>query len=496
MRRPYFRNEVTQNVTRYSYPIKMFSGIDAESKEDLLPLNYAVYGYNIAIRNGVLTSGIGIEEPNFDGSNFPTISINNKQIIKMYFYKHFDYQNKVKNDRIIALLHDNSVYQGSLSMPQLRPIEGMTFESRNVTFFNYYADNTDYVIGVSDIGEMILYDGIDIINVTNCPNLSDACVHMGRIYGIVNESSRIYFSALLDPTNWNNGLTEGGYITMTDEGGMVKRIVSFKDSLYIFREYAIYKLTAYADQTEFALSKVYVGDSRIYDKTVVVCGDRIVFCADDGFHSFDGYICKKILRNIFPIISDNKSATACYFNRKYYFATKITTDENLVGDENYVGTYMENNAIIICDMDLGEVSIFRGADIKGFMPVSTINTNKLFVYFNNYARWGIVGVVTENGKMFEKTLLKKWVSPTTNFETLSKDKVLKRIYISSTSPLTLTAKLDTDVVNNINASCKAQMVPINRRADKIGIVITTNEDRFAVNGMLLEFDLIRRRIDE
>lgn len=495
MRRPYLRREGAQNVTRYSYPIKMFSGIDAETKEDSLPLNYATYGYNISTRNGILTDSVGIERTDYDGSVFPDASKDRVEVDKIFYFKHYSYYYGAKNDRIIVF-RQNKVYQSEIDGTEFREIEGMNFTTRNVKFLNYYSNDNDYLVAVSEKGEMKLFDGFDVTNVENCPKLSDACVHFGRIFGIVSTSSRIYFSSLLDPTNWNASLQEGGYITMTDDGGIVKRIVSFKDNLYIFREYAVYKLTAFADQTDFVLSKIYTGNNKICPDTVTVCNDKILFVADDGFYSFDGYTIKKILRNIFPLIEDNTNALSCFFNHKYYLATRIKTDENLVGDETYIYHPLQNNGMIIYDVDTSEISIFRGADIKGFMPISTDNINKLFVCFQNYMRLDTIGVVTETGRLFGRKLIKKWASPVTNFETLSKDKVLKRLYISSNVPITLTTKLENDTKFHLNAMYKAQMVPVNKRADKIGLVIETDADNFAVSGMLLEFDLIRRRIDE
>ncbi|HOO22976.1 MAG TPA: hypothetical protein PKY53_04770 [Clostridia bacterium] len=497
MRRPYLRNDVAGKVTRYNYPITAFSGIDADAKEDSLALNYGVYGYNIAVRNGVLTDGMGIESPSYDGSHFPETRQNLAAVRSMFVYKHFDYANGVKNDRLIGFYDDGQVYQGSFLMTRLVPIERMTFTSRHVTFLNYYADERDYLCAIGDNGEMKLYDGFDVTDVSDCPALSDACVHYGRIYGVVDRATRIYFSAPLDPANWNHGLTEGGYIALTDEGGQVKRIVSFKDSLYIFREYAVYRLVAYADQTEFTLSKVFTGDNKIYSGSVTVCGDRIVFLADDGFYSFDGYTCKKVLRNIFPLIENGENAAACCFNHRYYIALKMRTDEKVVGDERETDQYiMTNNAVISYDLDLGEVSIFRGADVGGFIPYSAENVNKLYVHFNMYYRIGQVGVITETGRLFGQSLHKKWVSPRTNFEIINLDKVLKKIYIRSAAPVKLTARMENDVEYNLSASYSAQMVPVNRRADKIGLVIETDADNFAVSGMILEFDLIRSRKDE
>lgn len=495
MRKPYLRKDINPSISRYSYPIISFAGFDAETKEDGLPLNYATYGYNIRMRNGVLTNGIGIEYPNFNGENFPDISYELSKVSKLFFYKHFDYNSGEKNDRVIALLGNKQVYQGFLNSERFTCINDFNFSSTNVTFLNYYHNNADYLIGISDKNEMKMYDGNVVTNANGIPNLIDACVHYGRIFGVVAKSSRIYFSAVLNPTDWSESLGAGGYITLTDEGGQIKRIINFKDALYIFREYAIHKLTAFGEQTDFNLSKVFISNNQIYTNTAAVCNDRIIFLADDGFYSFDGYVCKKILRGIFPLLADNRYSNGCYFNHKYYLASKIRADNVKVGDEDSVYP-LKNNAVIIYDLDLGEVSIFRGGDIKGFLPVSLENVNRLFVYFNNTPRMYAIGQICDTGKFFNTKLHKKWQSPVTNFEKLSKDKVLKRIYLTASAPITLRAKLDNDYDFALFSSNRAQMIPVNIRADKIGLEITTDEDNFSVNGILLEFDFIRRNLDE
>lgn len=490
MRRPYLRKDITPTVGRYNYPITAFSGVDAETKEGL-PLNYASYAYNITVRNGVLANGMGVELPNFGSQTFPDIEVESVPVVNLFFYKHYDYENGVKDDRVIALLADRCVAQGKLNDQYFKYIPYMIFNSLNVTFLNYYHDGADYLIAISDAGEMKLYDGESVTNVLDCPNLSNACVHNGRIFGVVSKSSRVYFSALLDPANWKTGLDQGGYIALTDEGGLVKKIVSFKDSLYVFREYAIHKLSAFGEQTDYNMTKLYISNNQIFADTVAVCNDRIIFLADDGFYSFDGYTCTKILRGIFPLLEDNRYACGSYFNHKYYLASRIKTDEYKMADEVFPFP-MKNNAIISYNLDLGEIDIFRGGDVRGFMPVSLSNINRLFIYFNNYIRNMMIGQISETGKFFTHTLRKRWVSANTDFDKLSKDKVLKKIYITNSAPVNLTTRLDEEKTYALPKGYASQMVPVNARADKIGLEIMTEEDTFTVSGVLLEFDLIRR----
>lgn len=487
----YLRKDIAPKVKRYSYPITSFAGIDAANDEASMPLTYASYGYNICMEKGVLKNGIGLGLAKINNEFIPSAGIYGLKILKIFHYYRYDYELSQRDDRLVVLLDDQKIYSGRLTDQVFAPT-GMEMQSSNVTFINYHYQDKDCLLICSDAGKMYIYDGSQANIITNAPKLNSACIHYERVYGTMNiGNNRLYFSDQLDPTNWNVSLSEGGYISFPDEGGKVTRVVSFKSSLYIFREYAIHRLTAFADQTDYILSKVYTTNNLIFDKTVAVCNNFIVFLAEDGLYRFDGTNCVKILREITPLITEKAYSAACFFDNKYYLATAMRRDDMVVGDEYKV---LKNNAIITVDFDINDISIFRGSDVREFTPLNLDYCSVLLVTFHHLLRAFVVGMVEKNGNLFGVPLQKKWRSPYTDLNYMNKDKVLRRIFISSDSPITLRTELDKVYSYNIYSNPKAQMITINKKTDKIALEVLTTASEFAVRGIILEFDVIKRSI--
>ncbi len=487
--RSYFRRDVTPEVGRYSYQITKFTGIEALAEESSLPLSWASYAYNVTVKNGVLTQGIGIEYARINGRLLPAgISVGSRPV-KAAVFRRMDSTTKERDDILVALMNNRKIYYAHFADNEFSD-SGIKFANHDVTLLNYHYNGTDCMLIIGAEGKMYVFDGTNFTAVTNPPKLTHACIHNERVYGTVSEgANRVYFSDDLNPTNWNVSLTEGGYISFPDEGGKVTGVISFKSNLYIIREYAIHKLVAYADQSDYVLTRVFSTNNMIYAKSAAICNNAITFLAEDGFYSFDGYACKKILKGIEPLIESKQNSHACFFDNKYFVAVKLKRDDAVVGDENLD---FKNNGLIIHDFDSGETGIFRGADIGSFLPLSIESENKLIVIFDNLYRGYNFGEITESGKFFNQKLPKLWRSPYTDFTSLNKDKVLKKIFIDVDSPVKLTAKLDKNYTIKLDGSDGAQMIPVNKRADKVGIEISTDEDAFKVKGMLLEFDFIRR----
>lgn len=489
--RYFLREDLSSKVNRQNYPINSFAGIDAAKEEASMPLTYASYGYNIAMNNGVLTNSIGISTAKINEEYIPSSGIYGKKILKIFLFYRYDYELGERDDRLIALLSDKKVYQAKLTDDSFT-LTDMNMESTNVTFLNYHSSDKDCLLAFSDAGKMYIYDGTTVSAVASAPKLNSACIHNDRVYGTMNiGNNRLYFSDELNPSNWNNAIGEGGYISFPDEGGKVMKVIAFKNNLYIFREYCIHRLSVYTDKTDYTMTKVFVTNNLIFDKTVAICNNEIVFLAADGFYKFDGFSCTKILREIDPIISEKTYSCACFFNNKYYLATALIRDEVTVGDES---GNLKNNGIIIVDFDLNLVEIFRGTDVKEFTPLNLDYANKLLITFNHLLRCFVVGMVDESGALFGAPLAKKWRSPYTDLNYINKDKVLRRIYINCNSPAIIKVKLDKEYSYNLYSAEKAQMIIINKKTDKIGLEITTIANKFCVRGAILEFDVIKRSI--
>ncbi|MFW5780866.1 MAG: hypothetical protein ACOCWI_05390 [Bacillota bacterium] len=488
----YLRNDYFPKTKRYSYPIKSFAGIDALSDENTLPLTYCSYGYNIGFRNGALINSMGIDYAKINNNTLPNVGIMGRKIVKSWIYYKYNYTQMQREDMIVALLDDNAVYATLLDGGAVFEQTTMSFTNGTASALNYHLNGEDVLLIFGSEGGMYLFDGTTADYYQDTPGFNSVCLHYDRIYATTASGhNRVYFSDDLYPTNWQISITEAGYISFPDQGGQAQKVISFNDYVFIFRDYGIHRLTAYTDLSEYKLTKTFSTNNRIYPDTIQICSDKIVFLAEDGLYSFDGFIAKKIYSRLFPLIDKKQYSVACYFDYKYYLATGLKNlDNSIVGDETEGN--MKNNGIIAIDFDLNNVSILRGGDIGCFMPVNTSDYCELIVAFNNF-RCSYFGMISESGKLINTPLKKLWQSPASNLSQLDGDKVLRRIYLTAHQPLKITIKGDETTSRDIYSSPHIQVIPVNKSSEKISLDITSENNKLYLNSMLLEFDIVKRR---
>lgn len=483
----YLRNDVTAGLNRKTYPIRSFAGIDALTDESSLPLTYCRYGYNIAFKNGTLVSGIGINEAKIEGINVPASPEEGAYITNCWIYTKPGPNNQ-SDYRLMVALSSGRLYQKPLYGEGELTFTGAYWGGKCVCM-NYKMRGVDVFLVFLETGGMYIYDGEIAEYVIDAPWLNSACLHYGKIYATQYMRNRVVFGSPEFNIDFDfspdNG---GGYIEFSGEGGTVRKVISFNDHLFIFRDKAIHRLTAYTDFTEFRLIDVYCSNCRIFPDTITICGNRIIFLAEDGLYTFDGYTARKIYSQVTELIENKSFAAACWYGHKYYLAAKLKTDAKTVGAESIAA---KNNGIIIFDFDLDNIAVFRGADIRAFSPMISENLNELFVGFNS--AFTQAGQIDDSGNLFGQPLLKKWQSPMTELSALDKDKILRKVFLSTVYPLKFTVEGEEKTEMDIEPSLKIQMLPVNKKAEKIRLTLETDSDVFYLSSMLLEFDLVRRK---
>lgn len=415
--------------------------MDTETDEALLPYKQAKISYNFNVKKGALCSGYG-----FKDLTLPKITEGERTIVapgtdikKMWKYKYYDQVNQKDDSQIVfidstgqlyyVLIHNNS----ALSLPLLYQT---LFESIP-NAINYRLDSQDTLIFSSDKDGMWKYAlNKGLVQVENAPHIVSMCLHYERLFAIVGgEQNRLAFSANLDPTNWEQDLSSGGFIDMQDERGALEKVVSFNDYVYVFREYGVSKVSAYGDQTEFSVSHLFVSSVKLYGNTVTVCGNKIFLLTRDGIHVFDGYSAQKLNLGIDSLFKDVKNDNACgvYFKNKFLLACRLNFDDGeQIGCEAYSGGYV-NNALIELDLVSNEISITRGVDIASMVVLDDTKFAKVAVCFNGEHSKRL-GEICEDGCIFGTPLPKKWVSPKSNMGFPTKIKHIKECLIKTKSP--------------------------------------------------------------
>lgn len=486
--RSYFRKDYEPKFKRYTYPVNTFTGFDAKSNENNLPLSCGVYGYNVRIEGGRLKQGMGIDCAEYNGTMFPSSVYVGSRMVNAGIFRHYDYVNNQRDDIFVAQLYNKKIYYMRFSEMQYVD-SGIKLKSSNVTFLNYHITDKDYFLILTDSDTSYLFDGETFVTFMP-PSSISACAHGSRVYSVNPQTNKLSFSKELAPLNWTVSATEGGNITFPDEGGALTGVISWKNALYVFREFAIHRLTAYVDQSEFALSKVFSTTAKINFKTVAICNEVMYFLTDNGFYSFDGYNVKEILWKLFPLIKDPSTAHATFFDNTYYVAVTLKTDGEVVGDEGH-GTHVRNG-IISYEVTRGETGVFRGTDICKFVPFNIDGKSLMFLLFGSVYRGLNVGMLKDTGMLFDQPLKKVWKSPLIDFGALDKVKVLKRFFIRSDYDAAIDIVLDKSYPVDLIGTQEGKMVPVNRHAQKLGFAIRTEENMLDVHSILFELDFIRR----
>lgn len=481
---PVIRKDLTQEVKKSSYPIKSFEGFDSLSPERALPLSWCNYGYNVTVGDGRVTSGPGIREARFDGSLLPNALSVGSRMVKAAVFK------GATENVLVALMQNKKLYYANFSDAGFTDAN-ITFGNREVTFLPYHYDNKDVLLVIGSDGQMFVFDGATFAEVPDAPHMTTACVFNERVYGTVTEgTNRLYFSDDLDPTNWHVSLTEGGYVDFVDEGGKVTGVIGFKSNLYIFREYSVHKLSAYIDQTDYVMTKVYSGHDRIYFASARVVDNKLIFLTEEGFLYTDGSTVKRIFERINPLIQNRENVISGCYGYNYLLSCGIKKDNNVVGDESNQDQI--NNGVFLYDFATGKQTIMRGMDVGQFLPVSTDGGYVLLVLFGSLYRGFRVGEIDDSGKLFGSPLKKLWRSPFTDFGLSDKDKVVRRVFVTTSHAINLSLKLDKTSVHVLGGSPYAQVVPVKQKGHKIGLEVSTTGDTFALTDITLEMDLVRR----
>lgn len=214
---------------------------------------------------------------------------------------------------------------------------------------------------------MYVWDGVNApYRVENAPDITSMALHYERLFVTVDgEKNAVWFSDDLDPTNWDASLAGGGFIQLIDERGSLNRVISYGGYVYVFRDYGISRITAFGAQTEFSVSNLFVSSGRIYPGSVALCGDTVLFLAEDGLYAFDGVSTVKMLKNLDGLFKNGERSCSYYADGKYYLAFAREETDGKIGCET--GAYV-NNALLVLDLSSGGYSLSPRAGHMQFLP--------------------------------------------------------------------------------------------------------------------------------
>lgn len=352
----------------------------------------------------------------------------------------------------------------------------------------YRTGNVDSTLYFSQDGMLTLSLSSETLS-SNVPEMISSVVHYGKFFGITKGDHKLVYTSNLNLSEWSNNNTS--VIEFLDNRGAFKKLVSFNDYVYLFRENGITKISLYSTTgSDFSFTHLYLASSKIYENSICVCGGKILFASRDGMYSFNGNSVKKILQkeDVYFTNLDNTNCSAAFLDGKYYLATKCNFDDGkTVGCES--GNYV-NNVLFEIDVETEKVNVLRGVDIRKLMAINCPHFSKMCACFYN-ANKKVIGEVLCDGKDFNNVTQKCWESFKTDFGFQGKRKRIKRLLIQSIYDCKV--KIESDEESKeyvIIGNEKEQKLPINVTGSSFLIEFISNTQICKICKPMVVFDVV------
>ncbi len=476
------------------------NGLNTKYDQNHSQINVSETLKNFAYDRGALVSGIGFDSLSSHLASSAQAEILDRDLATIgsierifHFYK-YDEEEGMRKDKLIFVssnyqLYYINLYSEDKSVNMIRNIKFTSLPQA----VRYRLNGEDVIIFTSPTDNMVVWNGVDEpYDVLDAPRISSMCLHYERLFATVDgEQNAVWFSDDLDPTNWSLNLEEAGFIELIDERGALKKVVSFGDYVYIFREYGISRLTAFASQSEFSVSNLFVSSGKIYTNSVSVCGDRIIFMAEDGMYAFDGLTTTKILEEISHglVGQNNDDCSACYYNGNYYLSCKFLFGDD---DDNCKNNFVANSILEIDATTCKLKSLTHGLNIKYISAMTGNFPGVVALVSPNEKNAFLPTFICKNGQYLGKTLEKVWKSPFTILTNGMEKKTLRKLSVSTLGDIKI--KIFHDDKQHeyaIKGSKKPTILRLNIGLDNFAFAIISCDQLCQIDRIMFEFSVAK-----
>ncbi len=337
----------------------------------------------------------------------------------------------------------------------------------------YRIDNKDCCLFFTEQG-MIFLTGYSEGSYPDVPPIISCVVHYDNFFGVTNTNrNTLIYTTNLNLKEWSE--SDRSTIEFLDNRGSFNKLVGFNDYVYLFREYGITRISLYTSSKDFAFTHLFTSSSKIFENSVCVCDDQILFVTRDGLFSFNGNSVTKVAKNLDKFLKklDNANCTCACLDGKYYLATYCDFDDGeKIGCEN---EQCVNNVLFEIDIHDFTFNMIRGVDIKKVLTIDTPFMNKLLACFNGQNKQR-VGELDHSGSVFESKNKKSWSSFQTDFGFTGKVKKIKEIVLTTLYDLSVEIKSDIEsTILKFSGSKTEQRMRLNVKGKVFQINFTTSE---------------------
>lgn len=472
--------------TRRRYKLSGFKGYNSRGVTSTLPCDYTDECVNFGFKDGRLTSGIGVSRLKIralDGSE--------RTLVPEFTYPKYEKECMLSG---FNCGYDNDNYFDILIFTEKKMMD-CPFSKRLSAWYSFQLANPDrktgvnyltregehiYIVSGSEEGVRIFdgYDGFDWVK--NALKIKHMCVHAERVFAIVeDDDSAVWFCDAFDPYNWDVSLDAGGYLRFDGSLGIVRRLFGFSDYLYVFCDYGIYRVGAYGDQSSFSVRRVYAACGRIYPRSIVEAGDRLIFMAEDGVYSFDGYDVSLLTDRLAPLMHDGEmNFSAAYCKHTYYVSMYCRDGEDspMSGDNNrLIAVDTRSGNIDICDMS-----------VYSLYTIDNPGQNEVMALRKGL---GQVLAIDDCGLDLGKVRRRVWKIKRVDMGEPDSLKVIRSVSSDSVTGYKLTVISDTGERSEADIADGACSVKLNIKGKNFDFVISSESERAEISSPYLTVDI-------
>lgn len=444
--------------------------------------------YNYA-PSSKLQNSIGVKVANFplnytskyeDELDIASTGINSVEGIA-YFKQYFP-NSKTTTHRLLVYGDDKKVYINQMldDSYELFWLYSLQFNSAPITL-SYKKDDADAII-LSSVDQMKIWKtNRSPYTIDGVPIITSMCINEGVLFCTIKDPAfKVWYATDLNAENIGNISVNSGYISLEDELGYARKIVTFNEDVYVIRDYGISKISNI--KNEFSVSQIYLSNTKIYSNTVSICGNSLLFMTKDGLYTFNGVKVSKTNVEFSQVFNLNDEAVASSLGENYYLALRVDFDDNhkvLCENEEYV-----NNVLLALNTQDFSYQLVRGVDIKAFLPIKTEVFEKMLVIFNSVYK-NKIGEVVENSKCVDNNLPKFWSSK--QLVDNSNTKLFTKLSVYADANVKFTIKYDDRTLEFTTYKSGLNEFMFKICCKNISLEISSNEETAIVEKVALDY---------
>ena len=451
-----------------------FKGMGPNASSELVDPAYASDACNFVFEDGCLTGNIGIDPASFLTSE-KAIPDAPEKIEGLYYYKHSTKEG-ARDDRLIMKAASKEVYSLKLlEESEWQKVPNLKLTGKDVQAINYNFNDNDMILFCSYDTPLFILDDMTPLYSASAPHFSCFEIHSERLFGGVNGARpKLWFSDDYDPFNWKVSAEEAGYIAFDDNFGDILKVMSFLGYLYIFREYGIFRLTAFGKQSEFSLKRVYADTERIFKNSIAFTGGRIIFIAGGKLYDFDGYNVRRIATNL-PEIDETDDMSATYQGGIYWLSCRFKGSEGM--------------RIVRYEPAKDAFSYITGVEAADLLTVKTGGMERVYLAFKDADNAVKLGIMSESGMIMGKPSKKEYKYEPSTLGTANQ-KTVRRVSVVAYEPLTLTVIADDREFSfDVKASEFVQRFFVDAKGRKIGLALASDKTKAYVAPITMEIEV-------